>query len=412
MNTEPSRRRIFLAGSIIALALAFGAGYSFASLRLNDINGMGAYPMNAGPAGLFASTTVDFAPFWKTWNDINELYVGEMPSDQEKVWGAIEGLVAKLGDPYSVFFPPKAKQYFESEVRGDFEGVGMEIDIVDGVLTIITPLKGTPAERAGLAAGDRILKIDDTDTTDLSINEAVDLIRGPKGTQVTLLIDRTTRTEPFEVKVSRDVIDVPVVETEDYPEERAFLIRLVSFSATSPDKFREALREFATLSFNQGYTKLILDLRNNPGGYLDAAVDIASWFLPIGDVVVKEDFGEKQKEEIYRSKGYDIFNENLHLVILVNEGSASASEILAGALSKNGVGEIVGEQTFGKGSVQQLIDVTDDTSLKITVARWLLPDDTGINGTGITPDYKVPLTEADLKAGRDPQLQKAFEVLR
>jgi carboxyl-terminal processing protease len=189
------------------------------------------------------------------------------------------------------------------------------------------------------------------------------------------------------------------------------MIRLVSFSATSPDKFREALREFANLSIGQGYNKLIIDLRNNPGGYLDAAVDIASWFLPLGDVVVTEDFGDKQKEEVYRSKGYDVFNENLKLAILVNGGSASAAEILAGALSQQGAAKLVGEKTFGKGSVQQLIDITDDTSLKVTVARWLLPDGTGITGKGIEPDYKVDITEKDVAAHKDPQLQKALQIL-
>jgi carboxyl-terminal processing protease len=183
---------------------------------------------------------------------------------------------------------------------------------------------------------------------------------------------------------------------------------LYSFSENSPNLFRGALRQFV----ESGDSKLILDLRGNPGGYLEAAIDMASWFLPSDKVVVREDFGGAEPQEVYRSRGYDIFNDKLKFVILVDKGSASASEILAGALKEQGRATLVGEQTFGKGSVQELVDITSDTSLKVTVARWLTPNGLSISGAGIAPDYVVPISDADKAAGRDPQLEKAIEILK
>lgn len=354
---------------------------------------------------------VDFAPFWKAWNLLNEKYVpasttAKEASNDEKVWGAISGLAASLGDPYTVFFPPAEAEIFEADIRGNFEGVGMEVLSQDGALTVIAPLKGSPAERAGLMAGDRILKIDETSTTDLTTEEAVKIIRGPKGTPVKLTVYRTGKQSPLEITVVRDVIDIPTIKTEKL-ENGIFKIDLYSFSATSPNLFRGALREFV----QSDSSKLILDLRGNPGGYLEAAIDMASWFLAPGKVVVREDFAGTKDEKVYRSRGYDVFNDNLKFVILVDEGSASASEILAGALSEHGKAVIVGEKTFGKGSVQELVDITSDTALKITVARWLTPNGNSISEKGITPQYVVPRTQEDVAADRDPQLDKALEIL-
>ena len=354
---------------------------------------------------------VDFAPFWKAWNLINEKYVpasttAKVVSDQEKVWGAIKGLADSLDDPYTVFFPPVESSIFESDIRGNFEGVGMEVVAQDGAITIIAPLKDSPAARAGILAGDRIIKIEDRGTSSLSTEDAVQIIRGPKGTSVTLTIFRTGVKEPFDIKVVRDVINVPTINTKTLPGG-IFVIELYSFSAQSPNLFRSALREFVT----SGNDKLILDLRGNPGGYLEAAIDMASWFLPPGKVVVREDFGTSRDEKIYRSKGYDIFNDKLKFVILVDRGSASASEILAGALAEHGKAILVGDKTFGKGSVQELVNITSKTSLKVTIARWLTPNGLSISEDGIEPDYLVKYTTADREAGRDPQLEKAIEIL-
>ena len=356
-------------------------------------------------------TNVDFGAFWKAWNLISEKYVPASTTlakvdDQEKIWGAIEGLADSLGDPYTVFFPPVESELFESDIRGNFEGVGMEIVAQEGAITVIAPLKNSPASRAGILAGDKILKVGDRVTADLSTEDAVQLIRGPKGTRVKLTVFRTGTKEPFELEVTRDVIDIPTISTRTLPGG-IFVIELYSFSAQSPNFFRTALREFILSDTD----KLVLDLRGNPGGYLEAAIDMASWWLSPSQIVVKEDFGSSKEGRVYRSKGYDIFTDNLKFVILVDGGSASASEILAGALAEHGEAILVGDKTFGKGSVQELIDVTPTTSIKITVARWLTPKGVSISDQGITPEHVVKMTPADRQAGKDPQLEKAIEIL-
>lgn len=354
---------------------------------------------------------VDFAPFWKAWNILNEKYVPASTTQksvdsQEKVWGAIQGLAESLNDPYTVFFPPVESEIFASDIRGNFEGVGMEVVAQDGAITVIAPLKNSPAFRAGILAGDRIIKIDGKETSALTTEDAVSLIRGPKSTEVTLTIFRNGNKAPFDVSVVRDVIDIPVINTKELPGG-VFIIELYSFSAQSPNLFRSALREFIL----SGNDKLILDMRGNPGGYLEAAIDMASWFLSSSKVIVREDFGGNKEEEVYRSRGYDVFRDDLKFVILVDKGSASASEILAGALREHGRAKLVGETTFGKGSVQELVDITPETSLKVTVARWLTPNGLSISEKGIEPDFVVKYTAAEREAGKDPQLQKALEIL-
>ncbi len=358
-----------------------------------------------------APSEVDFSPFWKAWNLINEKYVGasttaETVGDQEKVYGAIGGLTSSLGDPYTSFLPPVEAELFESDIRGNFEGVGMEVLAQNGAVTVISPLKDSPAERAGIQAGDKVIGIDSTPTTNLTTEDAVQLIRGQKGTQVSLTIFREGSEEPLEIKVTRDTINIPTLNTRTTPEG-VFVIELYSFSAPSPNLFRSALREFIL----SGSDKLVLDLRGNPGGYLEAAIDMASRFLPASKVIVREDFGGRKEARAYRSRGYDIFDDNLKFAILVNQGSASASEILAGALQEHNKAVVIGQKTFGKGSVQELIDLTENTSIKITVARWLTPNGLSISETGVVPDHVVEYTLEDRNAGRDPQMQKAIEIL-
>ncbi len=397
-------RALLALGTIIAIGaflIGFHSGKTSVSTTIIGLdNKTEGEPLN-----------VDFSAFWKVWNLINEKYVPASTTvktinDQEKVWGAIQGLANSLGDPYTVFFPPVEASLFESDIRGNFEGVGMEVVAQDGAITIIAPLKDSPASRAGIMAGDKVIKIGDKTTSNLTTEEAVQLIRGPKGTRVKLTVFRNGRKEPFDLEIVRDVINVPTINTKQLPNG-IFVIELYNFSAQSPNLFRTALREFIT----SGSSKLILDLRGNPGGYLEAAIDMASWFLPSSQVIVREDFGRSQGEKVYRSKGYDIFNENLKMVILADSGSASASEILAGALVEHGKAVLVGEKTFGKGSVQELIDITSETSLKVTVARWLTPNGMSISEHGIEPKFPVKYTSADREAGKDPQLDKAIEIL-
>ncbi|MEY2664557.1 MAG: carboxy-terminal-processing protease, carboxyl-terminal processing protease [Candidatus Parcubacteria bacterium] len=365
-------------------------------------------------------TEAQLAPFWKAWAILDQKFVtAGSTTAQDKIWGAIKGLAAAEGDPYTVFFPPAENTAFKEEISGNFEGVGMEIDSKNGVLTVVAPLKGSPAEKAGIHTGDIVSKINGTSTENMTTNAAIKLIRGPSGTTVTLTIIREGLTAPIEKTITRQIINIPTIETEK--KDGVFIIRLFSFTAQSPELFRGALREFVLSDTN----KLILDLRGNPGGYLDAAWDMASWFLPAGKIVVTEDFGGKQDPVFYRSKGYNIFNDNLRMAILVNGGSASAAEILAGALRENGIGQLVGTKTFGKGSVQELIPITENTSLKVTVARWLTPAGHNLSHDGLVPDFIVAdpkldasatsTTPASVKAANlkvDAQQDKAIEILK
>lgn len=355
----------------------------------------------------------DFAPFWKAWGILEEKYVPtatttDMATDQQKVWGSIQGLAASFGDPYTVFFPPQEAKTFAEDISGNFEGVGMEMTVRDGVLTVIAPLKGMPAEKAGIKSGDKVIGIDGESTGNMTIDEAITKIRGEGGTSVSFMVVREGESSPLEIKVTRSRIDIPTIDTRIAgPNSDVFVIELYNFSAVSANLFRNALREFIL----SGRNKLVVDLRGNPGGYLEAAVDMASWFLPQGDVVAIEDAGGKGKNRTYRSKGYDIFGDDFKMVILVDGGSASASEILAGALKDHDKAILVGSQTFGKGSVQELVNLTPETSLKVTVARWFTPDGVSISLQGLTPDYPVEMTKEDYDAGHDLQLDKAVEIL-
>lgn len=354
------------------------------------------------------ATTADFEPFWKVWNTINEKYPGaDKVTDQERVYGAIKGLAGSLNDPYSTFFNPDETKSFEDDISGEFSGVGMEVGIKDRVLTVVAPLKGTPAERAGIKPGDKILKIDKKITSDLTIDEAIKLIRGERNTTVTLLILRQGEKEPREIKVVRDIINTPTLETEERADG-IFVIKLYSFTGNSEDLFRDAILKFK----ETGGNKLLLDLRGNPGGYLDAAVDISSWFLPSGKTVVIEDYGGGAKQNIIRSRGYNLFEDTgLKFVILMDSGSASASEILAGAMQDYGLATLVGEKSYGKGSVQEVVKVTSDSILKITVAKWLTPKGNSISEKGLTPDVKVEVTSKDIDKKNDPQLNAAIKIL-
>lgn len=352
-------------------------------------------------------TTADFSPFWKAWNILKEKSIHNIDTtDQERVWGAISGLTNSIGDPYTVFFPPKENKSFNEEIQGSFEGIGAEIGIKDKILTVIAPLKDTPAWNSGLKAGDKIFNIDETSTSDMTIDDAIDLIHGPKGSIVTLTILRDGERETREIKITRDKIQIPTLDTE-LREDGIFVIKLYSFSENSDTLFKEAILEF----INSRSKKLILDLRGNPGGYLGSAVNIGSWFIDEGKTILIEDSGEGTKQKIYRSHGPRLFTKDLSFIVLVDGGSASASEILAGALKEHGIAKLVGEKTFGKGSVQELLKVTDDTSIKVTVANWLTPNGTSISLKGIEPDIKVEFTIEDFEKKSDPQMDKAVELL-
>lgn len=363
------------------------------------------------PVSLVANATVqtptDFNPFWKAWQIANEKFAGTAPSNDDRMYGAIKGMMQSFNDPYTTFFPPVENTAFETEIAGSFEGIGVEIGIKDDILTIISPLKGTPGERAGLKAGDKVIKIGDTITTDLSIDKAIGLIRGKSGTVVNLTIFREGSTEPKVIPVTRERISLPTVDTEIRTDEKVFIIHLYNFSAQSQQLFKNALQEY----LRSGYPNLLIDLRGNPGGYLDAAVQIGSWFIPEGKTIVKEIGKTPTDITFHRSSGPVVFPTTSKLIVLVDKGSASASEILAGALSEQGIGTLAGEQTFGKGSVQEVIAVTKDTSLKVTVAKWYTPNGVSISEKGLTPAVVI-VAPAEQKPGVDGQLEQAIALFK
>ena len=405
MEKNQNKYKVVLLTAVFVV-VAFGVGMYFGKKDSKTYNGDNFAILNSTSS----VSSVDMNTFWTVWKTLNDKFVytqknAKVINDQDKLYGAIEGLTASYNDPYTVFMPPEDSKAFASDISGNFEGVGMELAIKNNNLVVVAPLKGTPAYNAGVKPGDILVSIDGKDATSLTVDNAVKLIRGKAGTEVSIKFVRGDKSTPIEIKMTRGVINVPTVDTEVKGD--VFVITLYNFYANSAELFRNALRQFA----ESGKNKLVVDLRGNPGGYLDAAVDMASWFLPLGKTVVKEDFDGKQDQQIYRSKGYDAFNSNLKMVIIANEGSASASEIFSGAMQEQGIAKLVGTQTFGKGCVQELLPITSDTSLKVTVAKWLTPTGRSISDGGLTPDYLVKITEADLKAGKDPQMDKALQLL-
>ncbi|MFZ2522757.1 MAG: S41 family peptidase [Minisyncoccia bacterium] len=402
-----------LAVNIVALIVIFFVGYEIGQSNQYQADRVSNTISNATST----IANADLEPFWKAWQILDENYIDTNPTTTEKVvvtgqdrvYGAIEGMVASMRDPYTTFFPPTEAKAFSEEISGQIEGVGMQIDIKDGMLTVISPVKDTPAYRAGIKSGDKILKIDDTITDKLSTEAAVKLIRGKRGTSVKIIVGREGEKEPLTFNIVRDYISLPTVDTE--VKKGVYIIHLYTFSAISPNLFRNAIREF----WESGNDKLILDLRGNPGGYLEAAQDMASWFLPMNEVVVTESFKRESEGQVYKSRGYDVFDgKKLKMVVMIDGGSASASEILAGALRDHGVATLVGTQSFGKGSVQELFEITDNpkTSLKVTIAKWVTPNGVSISHQGLTPDVEIKLDEEAFKKDRtDNQINKAIEIL-
>jgi carboxyl-terminal processing protease len=352
--------------------------------------------------------SVDMSDFWKVWNELNAQYVvthasSTLPSSKERMWGAIQGLTSAYGDPYTVFFPPEQSKQFKDSISGSFTGVGMELGVNDSKqLTVIAPLKGTPADKAGILSGDQIVTIDGKATDGLSTDEAVTMIRGPKGTTVDFGLMR--KGTPIDIKVVRDTIQVPEIVYSQDAKTGVYTIALYEFTENSAELFNKGFIAFKA----SGAKNLVIDLRGNPGGYLDSAVEIASHFLPKDSVIVTEDYKGKQANDVQKSNGSDDVPAGTKVVILIDQGSASASEILSGALQDQHVATLIGTRSFGKGSVQQLIPV-DGASLKVTIARWLTPNGSSIMGNGITPDILVTRTAQDVSAGKDPQMERAVQ---
>lgn len=410
---QSPNRRFRVPSAVIAFALvlsSFGAGIAVGVARSStQAASFSTFFVGSGKA----PEGVDLTQLWLAWELLNNRFVPTVASssvaaDQEKVWGAIEGLTRAYGDPYTVFLPPEENKAFTEQVQGSFSGVGMEIGMKDRVITVVAPLPNSPAERAGIRTGDRVIAIDGETTEGMSVDAAVKRIRGTEGTNVKLLIAREGQ-DTREITITRAKIEVPTLKVEHRPDG-VFVISLYNFSAPSSEKFREALRQFV----ESGSNRLVLDLRGNPGGFMESAIDMASYFLPMGATVVTEDYDGKQKTDEHKSYGYNVIKQRgieLKMVVLINQGSASASEILAGALRDHSIATIIGEQSFGKGSVQELVDLGGGASLKITIAKWLTPSGTSISEKGLVPDIEVERTLEDIQAEKDPQMDKAVEYL-
>ena len=329
----------------------------------------------------------------------------EQISTEDLIYGAMEGMLKALNDPYSVFLAPEDTQIFQDDVGGTFEGIGTEIGMRDEILTVISPLKGNPAERAGVKAGDKILYVDDTKMRGLSLEAAVRLIRGPKGSIVTLTVSREGTERDIKISIRRDTIKIPILEWEKKEGGVAY-IAFSHFTETATGDFENIAHEI----LQSDVSRIVLDLRNNPGGFLEVSVDIAGWFLERGEVVVVEDWGERRERKSHTAQGSAALRE-YPLVVLINKGSASASEILAGALRDNRGIQLIGETTFGKGSVQELVDLSDGSSIKITVAKWLTPQGTSIQDNGLAADVTVEMTQEIFDREGDVQLERAIEVV-
>ncbi|MCS7284046.1 MAG: S41 family peptidase [Anaerolineae bacterium] len=404
------RGTIWVTVFLTFLVLLCTAGASFlAGFYTSALASQGKLPISLPfvtpqpPAATEAGPSCEeFGLYREVWDIIRQEYYGEIPDDQTILYGAIRGSLQTLGDEYTSFIEPKIARILAEDASGEFEGIGAYVRMrEDGKLEISGIIPGTPAEAAGLKAGDRVLAVDGQSIVGYSLYEAIALIRGPAGTQVTLLIERPGEEETFEVTVTRARIEIPQVEAKMLDENIAY-IRLYEFSANATRQMRNALDDL----LRQKPRGLVLDLRNNPGGWLDQAIEVADLFLDKGVVMIER---TAEGERVFQTRSGQIA-ESIPLVVLVNGGSASASEIVAGAIQDRGRGVLIGERTLGKGSVQRPYRLSDGSELRVTIARWYTPNDREIHGEGLKPDIEIPWPE-DTPEGQDPQLERAIQYL-
>ncbi|MEX2053570.1 MAG: S41 family peptidase [Patescibacteria group bacterium] len=349
------------------------------------------------------SGEIDFSPLWEVLDQINADYLFRPVDGTKLLYGAISGLVKALGDPYTAFLNPDENAAFNESLEGTYEGIGAELGLREDQLIIVAPLDGSPAEGEGVRAGDKILEINGESTAGTSVTEAVTKIRGEAGTVVELTLQRGSAPS-FKVSITRARITVKSVNFED-KGNGIYYLEVTRFGETTNDEWDEAV---AKVKNPKG---IVLDLRSNPGGYLSAAVYLASEFLNSGTVVLQEDADGSRSPLTVQSTAGDHAFAGVPVVVLIDEGSASASEILAAALAERADAQLVGQKSFGKGTVQDAVDLDDGSGLHLTIAKWLTPNGTWVHDKGLEPDFKVELTDEDINAGRDPQLDKALDLL-
>ncbi len=388
---------IVVAGGSFFGGLKMGAkGYTYSGHDFKIVN------QNQSPKD------VDYSLLWQALDALNTKYI-DKPLDQQKLlYGAVSGLVSAAGDPYTTFFDPDQYASFQTQLSGSFEGIGAEVGLKDNHVIIVSPLDGSPAKKAGLLSGDAILKIDGQDATQFTLEQAVDKIRGKKGTTVKLQISRSGADKPLEFTITRDTINVNSVKwsTQTVNNKKIEIISISEFGDDTVDLFRQAAIDAQSKSV-QG---IVVDLRDDPGGYLDAAISIASYWVTPNSLVVSEQHSDGTVQK-YNAKGNDTLHD-IPTVAITNSGTASAAEILAGALRDNGQAKLVGTKSFGKGSVQELVNLPFKTALKVTIAKWLTPKGVNLNHNGLDPDYKVDLAAGEPASSTDAQMTKALDLLK
>jgi len=393
------KKAFFFFLSFLLAVFIFIAGYKLGQ--------NGSLILGLGPTGIMKTTVgkpenVDFSLFWEAWNKLKQKSVIDV-NEKDMINGAISGLLSSTNDPYTVFLSQKDNQRFKEDIQGEFNGIGVEITQKNNLPTIVAPLSDSPAEKAGLKAGDIILEVDGAKTTEIGFDETINKIRGKDGTTVKLKIARESSGDPLDFTVTRSKIVVKSVEwsKKNIKEKDISYIKIRQFGDDTSALFREASKDAAT---NKNKL-MVIDLRNNPGGYLETAVDIASYFIPDGVVLTEK--GKNDQKKDYVAVGHSTLKD-FKVMILTNEGSASASEILAGALRDRKNSQLIGDKTFGKGSVQELIDLSDGSAVKITIAKWFTPKGQQINGEGLSPDIKI---SDDAKTDKDEQLDEALKII-
>lgn len=347
-----------------------------------------------------------FAPFWEAWDIVHEQYIDQPIDEQEMMRGALSGMMKSLGDPHSSYMDPDQFRQANIPMEGNYEGIGAWVDPTGVYLEIISPMPNSPAEEAGLKPGDIVLAIDGEDMTGIDGNLVIQKVMGPAGSEITLTVQREDRSEPFNVTLTRKEITVPSVDYRMIEGENLGYLQIITFGGDTRQELKDALKDL----LQQDPNGLIIDLRNNGGGYLQTSIQVASQFIGEG-IILYEDYGFDQGMKTYEANRGGLATD-IPLVVLVNQGSASASEIVAGAIQDHERASLVGMTTFGKGSVQNWIELSDQQgAIRVTIARWLTPDKREIHQQGLTPDYEVELTEEDLENELDPQLDKAIKVL-
>lgn len=391
---------ILIAVSIIA---AFGIGFAAGEGRVKLASGKIEITKGNVPNG-----SADYSLLWDALDLVNSKYVDRPLDQQQLLYGAIQGLVSATKDPYTTFFNPDDAKKFKEQLSGSFTGIGAEIGMKNEQIVVVAPLEDTPASKAGLLAGDLILEIDGVSTQGTTVEQAVSKIRGPAGTVVKLNVLHKGKEAAVDVSITRAKIEIKSVklETKEFNGTKIAVIKINQFGDDTKGLLDGSIENIV----KGNYSGIVVDLRNNPGGYLETAVSTISNWIDPGQIAVKE-IGFGNSEDDYKTEGVPRLK-GIKTVILVNEGSASASEIVAGALQDYKVATLVGNKTFGKGSVQELSEMKDNSEIKITVAKWFTPKGRGIDRTGLEPDIKVDLTEDDIKNQKDPQMDKALELLK